>query len=436
MKFGKIVKHPLTLLLSILLGALFGLRGKDLAMALGGIGDAYLSFFQMTVIPILVTAIVSSLGKLMKDKGAHKYLVRIIVVFAAVLGFAAVFGTALGLVGRPGADLGEATTTTLSKIIRTSSQDQNQQMALKSVETGQLAPRSSLLDFLLDIIPSNIFSSLSSGRILEIVFFSIIFGLAIGFLRDSASTFLLDMSGYLLESFQKLINWTMYGLPFGLFFLIGKQVAQVGVEIFLAMGKFIVIFYAGGFAAFLICTAIVWIRSGERNPLKALKALVDPIVISVATRSSFAALPSSIGSLAKLRFDENTTNLVLPLGLTVLRIGNILYFAFAACFVAQIYGAALSAQSALLIVVGSIFAGTATAGSSGLLTLPMIGIILDPLGLPVESILVVFMAIDSLIDPMRTFLIVYGNITTTALIADRGKSGEEILAVAAEASAS
>jgi len=419
MTIGKTLKHPLTLLLSIALGVVFGLYSKRAAIALGAIGDAYLSFFQMTVIPILITAIVSSLGKLMKDKSAQRYIVRIIFVFLLVLTLSSLAGTVLGLLGKPGSDLGGATTTTLNRIIKTSSQDQDQQMALRGTDQGGQGQKSSLLDFLLHIIPSNIFSSLSSGRILEIVFFSIIFGIAVGFIRDSASMVLLDLATSLLDSFQKLINWTMYGLPFGLFFLIGKQIAEVGAEIFLAMIKFIVIYYIGGLAVFILCTAVIWIRSRERNPLKALKALVDPIVISLATRNSFAALPSSISSLNRLRFDENTTNLVLPLGITILRIGNILYFAFAACFVAQIYGAALSAQSVLLIVVGSLFAGTATAGSSGLLTLPMLGIILDPLGLPVESILVVFMAIDSLIDPMRTFLIVYGNITTTALISDR-----------------
>lgn len=424
MTIGKTLKHPLTLLLSIALGVAFGLYCKDAAIALGAIGDAYLSFFQMTVIPILITAIVSSLGKLMKDKGAQRYIVRIIFVFLLALTLSSLAGTVLGLAGKPGSDLGGATTTTLNKIIKTSSQDQDQQMALRGTDQDGQGQKSSLLDFLLHIIPSNIFSSLSGGKILEIVFFSIIFGIAVGFIRDSASTVLLDLAASLLDSFQKLINWTMYGLPFGLFFLIGKQIAQVGAEIFLAMIKFIVIFYVGGLAVFLICTAVIWIRSREKNPLKVLQALIDPIVISLATRNSFAALPSSIASLNRLRFDENTTNLVLPLGITILRIGNILYFAFAACFVAQIYGAALSAQSVLLIVVGALFAGTATAGSSGLLTLPMLGIILDPLGLPVESILVVFMAIDSLIDPMRTFLIVYGNITATSLISDR-QAGRE-----------
>jgi proton glutamate symport protein len=419
---SKILKNPFVILLSIALGVAFGFYNKGLAVKLGVIGDMYLSFFQMSVIPILITAIVSSLAQLMKDKNVQKYLIRIVFVFLAVLALTAAFGTALGLMGKPGSDLGDKTTATLNRIIKTSSQNQDQEMALRNPAGDSVAKKTSLFDFFLHIIPSNIFTSLSSGRILEIVFFSIIFGIAVGFLKDSSSTFLLDLSKSLLEAFQKLINWTMYGLPFGLFFLIGKQIAEVGVDIFLAMIKFIVVFYAGGGILFLVCTVIIWIRSRERNPFKVLHALIDPIVISFATRNSFASLPASIQSLDALKFDPKTTNLVFPLGLTILRFGNILYFALGACFVAQIYGAALPTQAILVIVVGSLFAGTATAGSSGLLTLPMISLILDPLGLPVESILIVFMAIDSLIDPMRTFLIVYANIATTTLIADNERS--------------
>jgi proton glutamate symport protein len=416
---AKILKNPFVILLSIVLGILFGLYQKPLALALGPIGDAYLSFFQMSVIPILVTAIVSSLAQLMKDKNAQKYITRIIWIFLAMLATTAIFGTVLGLTAQPGAKLGEATTNTLNKIIKTSSQLMDQEMALKDPSQDRVAAKTSLLDFFMHIIPSNIFTALSAGRILEIVFFSILFGIAVGFIPDESSVFLLNMTKSLLASFQKLINWTMYGLPFGLFFLIGKQIAQVGVEIFLAMIKFIIVFYIGGGVVFLACTVIIWIRSGEKNPLKVLQTLIDPIIISIATRNSFAALPSSITSLTALRFNSNTTNLVFPLGVTVLRFGNIFYFALAASFVAQIYGAQLDLQSILVVIVGALFAGTATAGASGLLTLPMLNIILAPLGLPVESILIVFMAIDSLIDPMRTFLIVYGNITTTALIADR-----------------
>jgi Na+/H+-dicarboxylate symporter len=113
----------------------------------------------------------------------------------------------------------------------------------------------------------------------------------------------------------------------------------------------------------------------------------------------------------------------LPLGITVCRFGNIFYFGLAAFFVAQIYSVPVGLPEVAIIVLGAILAGTATAGASGLLTLPMLGFVLSPLGLPLEAVLVIFLAIDTIIDPMRTFLIVYVNTAATALVAPR-RSGD------------
>ena len=418
---GKILKNPITIFVAVALGILFGIYEKQMALSLGVIGDAYLNLFQMTVIPILVTSIVASLAQLMKDRNARRHILKIIFAFLIMLLATSIFGTFVGIVGHPGENLGEQTTEVLDNIIKKSSDTSQDEMALYDSAGDVQEKKSSISDFFLNIIPSNIFNAFSSGSILQLVFFSIIFGIAIGFLREDSSTRLINGVTSLKESFQKLINWTMYGLPVGLVFLMGKQIAQVGIEILLAMVKFIVIFYIAGLGAILICTVIIWLKSGIKNPLKVLKKVVSPIIICFATRNSFAALPSSISALKSLKYDHNTVDLVFPLGLTVLRFGNIMYFAFASCFIAQIYNATLTVPTVALIIVGSLLAGTATAGASGLLTLPMISLILDPIGLPVESILVVFMAIDSLIDPMRTLLIVYVNIATTALVASKKK---------------
>ncbi|MBP5696364.1 MAG: cation:dicarboxylase symporter family transporter [Treponema sp.] len=416
---GKILKNPITILIAVILGILFGFYEKNLALSWGIIGDVYLNLFQMTVIPILVTSIVASLAMLMKDENARSHITKILLAFMFMLFATAIFGTVAGIFCHPGKNLGESTTAVLDQIIKTSTDNTKDEIALYDPSSDVTSNKSSLVDFFANIVPSNIFKSFSNGSILQLVFFSIIFGVAIGFLSESSSCRLINGVVSLKESFQKLINWTMYGLPIGLVFLMGKQIAQVGVEILLAMVKFIVVFYAAGLTAMLVCTIIIWIRSGIKNPLKVLKTLLDPIIICFATRNSFASLPSSVTALKNLGLNENTVDLVFPLGVTILRFGNIMYFALAACFVSQIYDANLALPAMLLVVVGSLLAGTATAGASGLLTLPMISLILDPLGLPVESILVVFMAIDSLIDPMRTLLIVYVNIATTALVAGR-----------------
>lgn len=425
--FGKILKNPLTIFFAVGLGIVFGLYEKSLALSFGIIGDAYLNLFQMTVIPILVTSIVASLAQLMKDSNARSHILKIILVFLIMLTAISIFGTFSGIVGRPGENLGESTTEVLDSIIKDSKDTSQDEIALYDSSSDDTQSKSSLVDFFYNIIPANIFTAFSSGSILQLVFFSILFGIAIGFLREDYSKSLIKGAISLKESFQKLISWTMYGLPFGLVFLMGKQIAQVGIEILFAMVKFIVVFYLAGLAAIIICTLIIWLKSGIKNPLKVLSKVIDPIIICFATRNSFAALPSAISALKSLKYEHNTVDLVYPLGLTVLRFGNIMYFALASCFIAQIYATPLSIPTLVLIVIGSVLAGTATAGASGLLTLPMISLIMDPIGLPVESILVVFMAIDSLIDPMRTLLIVYVNMATTALVSKKKNGAQEEL---------
>ena len=227
---GKILKNPITILVSVILGILFGFYAKDIAVSWGVIGDVYLNLFQMTVIPILVTSIIASLAQLMKDSNARAHIARILIVFLIMLAATSVFGTLAGTLARPGKDLGDATTAVLDKIIKSSSDTSKDEMALYDPSRDAGGSGSSLVDFFVNIMPSNIFTSFSNGSILQLVFISIIFGVAIGFLREDMSAGLIHGVVSLKDSFQKLINWTMYGLPVGLVFLIGKQIAQVGVE--------------------------------------------------------------------------------------------------------------------------------------------------------------------------------------------------------------
>jgi len=428
----KILKHPLTILLSICAGVALGLFDKNISAALGMgslaaqlamLGQLYLFLIQMTVIPIIVTAIAGSLAKLIRSKSASGSLRRLTFVFIAAIAMVAVIGMATGYFGQPGLGMDENTKTTLGKIISKGSDAQQTgvlELSLGAAEEVVKKDTSSIFTFLTRMIPQNIFSSLTAGNTLEIVIFAILFGIALGFIKNKSADSLIALLGSLFEVFQTLINWSLYALPFGLIFLLSGQIASVGVEIFNAMLKFIVLFYGGGLVIFLVASVLIWIRTRERNPLKVLGALLDPIIISFATRSSLASLPSSITSLEdKLGFDSDSVNLTLPLGMTLGRFGNIFFFALASFFVVQLYGVSLGFAQYLMIFIGVIFAGTATAGASGIVTLSVINIVLSPLGLPIEAILVIFMAIDPIIDPMRTFLIVYVNILVSAFVAKR-----------------
>jgi len=327
---------------------------------------------------------------------------------------------ALGFFGKPGEGLNENTRALLGNMLS----DPNApggalEMSLTGIDIPSGAHKTSLMNFFLDLIPKNIFSALSLGSTMAIVFFAIIFGFAIGTLKEKSALMLIDMLTAVFESFQKLINWSLYFLPFGLICLLAGQISKVGADIFMAMSKFIILFYVGGILVFLIATLVIWLKSGIRNPFKVLMALFDPVLISFATRNSMAALPSAISSLEnKLNFNSVSVSLTLPLGMTMGRFGNILYFGLASFFVTQIYGVDLALTQYLIIFIGVIFAGTATAGASGIITLSVMSIILTPLGLPMEAVLIIFMAIDPVVDPMRTFVIVYVNTMISALVAD------------------
>jgi len=426
------LKHPLTILAGVLFGVLIGVFNKPLSALFGmdnfaGFisfpGQLYLFFLQMTVIPIIISAIASSLGKLMRNKSSAGIVKRMVVVFLICMSICAATGMILGIFGQPGSGLSDETRTLLGRVLSSSAQDSPSailEISLSSGDDSIPSQRHGIGSFFSNLIPSNIFEALSLGSIMAIVFFSIIMGVAIGFLQEESALLLINIFSAIFYAFQKLIGWSLYLLPFGLICLLAGQIAAVGVQIFVAMSKFIVLYGIGTIIIFILCTIIIWLRSGISNPLKVFSILFEPILLAFATRNSMAALPSAINSLDKgMLFNSTSVNLTLPLGMTLGRFGNIFYFALGVFFIAQIYGTPLLPIHYLIIFMGVIFAGTATAGASGIVTLSMLSIVLDPLNLPLEAVLVIFMAIDPIIDPFRTFLIVYVNMAATTLIAKR-----------------
>jgi len=435
---ASILKHPVSILGGVAIGAVIGffntpisnfLRIGDFAQLISFPGQLYLFYLQMTVIPIVITAISSSLGKLMRSKSGAGLIKKIAVVLVVCMIACAIIGMGVGMIGKPGSGLNEETSSLLSGLITSSEQEGisgaleiNLSSAQESVPTDH-GP--SMAVFFSDMIPSNIFRALSLGSTMAIVFFSIIFGVAIGFLPDESATMLIDLLSAIFQAFQKLINWSLYLLPFGLICLLAGQIAAVGIQIFAAMSKFIILYCVGTFIIFVICTFVIWIQARNNGFVKTLSLVFEPILLSFATRNSMATLPSAINCLDnKMKFDSDGVNLTLPLGMTLGRFGNIFYFAIGVFFVAQIYNTPLGPMHYLIILVGTIFAGTATAGASGIVTLSMMSIILNPLSLPMEAVLIIFMAIDPIIDPFRTFLIVYVNMAATAIIVKNRRSKE------------
>jgi Na+/H+-dicarboxylate symporter len=410
-RIGKIIKSPLVIILSMILGIVTGLAYHDFAIAISPIGTVYLDLLKMTIFPILITAIITSIGMLFSIKDFNKYVVRIVVVLVGSLFLTSFLALSTALIFSPGTDLSEDAQITLGKTLSQADQ------------TGQstVGEYRGVFDFLQDLIPVNIFQAMGEGGLLQVLFFCIVLGTAVGMLPDDKKETILGLTDSLFHAFFGIISWIMYLLPLGLFCLIAGQVAQLGMEILFAMVKFVGVIYGVSFVM-LVISAIVVSFTTKTNPLKATLALRESLLIGFGTQSTFASMPSAIEGMAKgLEVNDKLVNLTIPLGSVIARYGMIITYTIAAVFAAQLYQVPLGLGDYGLIVLLSVLAAIAGAGTPGIASLSMITMVFLPLNLPSAAIIVLLLAIAPIIEPITTMANVYGNCAATALIAGGAK---------------
>lgn len=420
--YFNLLLSPWVILSSVIIGVVIGIYNKPLAIELGALGDLYLKMLQMCVVPILVTAVVSSLGRLFSSQATGCYIRPMVLVFLTGLLLAAVFGVVVGLIGQPGTNLDQSAKVVLGKQIFSA------ESAGDVTQENTQSP--GLMMFFQKMIPSNIFNSLTEGNNLAILFFSIFIGIALGMEGIAQKEVALDVVDAFYETFLRIVEWFMYALPFGLLCLIAGQIAHVGTAILGAMLKLIVLMYIGAFVMVVVYSLLIWMRVGG-SYWKSLTALREPLFIALGTSSSFATIPSALTGLKeKLKLEKSITDLVVPLGITLNPPGTVFQFSLASIFIAQIYGAHLSLQDFIVLTIAAVLASMAASGAPGLAAVSMISLILEPLGLPVQVAVILLAAIEPIVDPMITVTNVYANCATSAIISNKQAeypSDEEIL---------
>jgi len=267
-------------------------------------------------------------------------------------------------------------------------------------------------------IPENIFKSLDMGESLKVVIFCLIFGVALGNIKSPGQQIIVDMLTSVQQASIAIFKFLNYFLPFALLAMISAQVGKVGVGIFLTMFDFIFQQTLGGLLVIVAGTMVIWVRSKD-TIMNVIQATKETLIVAVSSRSSLACIPYAQEALHKLRFDKSGVELCVPLSFTVNRIGSIVYYAIATVFIANIYDVNLGMAGFLVILFGSILAGLASAGTTGILTVATVAIVCDLLHLPSEAVLVLLIAVDPLMDMIRTASHVHGNVAVTAFVCDK-----------------
>lgn len=416
-RFAAIQLHPAVIVSAILLGGFVGwLHGGENPI-LVYLGDIYVRLLQMCVIPLLMTAVILSLSKLFSDGNARGYAVRLFALIAASLLAASTLGVMLGWMGSIGTGIGDEARAVIGRLIYNA----------ESVATNAAArvPEFGLADTISGMVPDNIFLALSSGNKLAILFFAVLFGIALGSIERSKTEVANAFIEALYDTFIKIISWLMYGLPAALFCLAYAHVGSIGIGVISALMGFAVLMITG--ALFLWCVATLVICHYTRSsPLYVLAQLKDSMFVAIGTSSSFAAIPSAISGLKQnLGVDKRMVDLVVPLGMSLHPPANPLHFGLATVFMANLYGVQLDIGQLLFIVVASTMAGVAAAGAPSAAGMSLISFTLVPLGLPVEVAIILLIAIDPLVDPFNTALNVQANSALAAVMGGRLPAGEK-----------
>lgn len=404
------VLSPWTIAGAILLGVFVGLRLPALALAMKPVGDTYLALLQMCATPLVICGVVASIGRILLDGRSQRYLGRLVLVIFAGLFLTVILAVVLGEVVRPGSGLTDEASRTLGRLLSTSEMQGGIAHAQKPT---------TVLDFLTSAVPRNIFFALSQGHQLPILFFSILLGIALGFTASDRTSRALDIFEATFDAMLKLIEWLLYALPIGLLTLLAPQIAEAGLGVFVAMLKLVVLVNVAVVITLLIGNAIIARRTNVPY-FRVLSALGESLLIAFATKNSFAAIPSTLQALqARLGMDRHTTDLVIPLSISLNPIGNVHYYTIGAIFIAQLYDVSLTPSSLVILLVGGVLAAVAGSALPSAAAIGVFAILLEPLGLPVGSAVILIMAIDPFIDPATTVLNVHGSCVAASLVADR-----------------
>lgn len=395
------------ILLGLVLGAVAGLVFGPKISWVSPFGDIFVRLLKMIVMPVVMFTLIVGAASIHPAR-LGRVGVKSLVFYMITTAFAVALGLLMGNIFQPGQGL---------------------ELAGAASGFGKELSRPSLVDTVVNIVPKNPFSAIASGQILPTIFFSIIFGIGVAYLRESEDQRIKDAATTVFRFFEggaevmyKVVNWILQYAPIGVFALIavvfGKQGAEafgplgiVTLSVYLAFIVHIVIVYGGALTLFRI------------NPIQFLVRAKEATITAFVTRSSGGTLPVTLDvAQKKMGVSQGVYSFTLPLGATINMDGTAIYQGVCAIFVGFAIGSPLTFGQQLTVIMTAVLASIGTAGVPGAGAI-MLLMVLNSVGLKVEPGTTVAMAyamifgIDALLDMGRTATNVTGDLAVTCAVA-------------------
>lgn len=372
------------LLAGVVVGAYFG----DDAAVLEPLGTLFIKLIRMVIVPLVASSLVVSIAGLTGRGVLGRMGLRAFGFILVSLFLALAIGVAIAAVSSPG--------TTMSARARASLLDGGE-----IPEVDPDAPRPSLVDTLIGIVPDNPVRAAVEGNVLQVLFVSILVGLAASTLAPDRREPVVDLARSLAEMFVKITGWILQLAPFGVFGLMAAVVGRSGLSVLWSLSAYTGVVVAGLVIHIVVVYGFMLRVAAGQSVVRFLDASKPPLLITFATCSTAAALPVSMTSMQNgMGLSSRVASFVLPLGAAIGRDGSAIYQAVSVMFIAQVYGVALGAQGLTTLMLTAMLSSLAVAPVPAA-SFVNLTIILAALGLPIEGAALV-LGVERPLDMLRS----------------------------------
>lgn len=379
---------------AFVLGALAGwLFGQPAVHWFQPLGTLYITLIRMIAVPLVLFAVIDAVGRLHGQKSIAALSGRTFMWFALTAVCAVGVGLAVALVLQPGAGV--------------------EGLVADPNYTPRQVPGP--IQVLLDVVPSNPFAALAEGRILQVLFVAIVVGAALVALGERAAglrTLVGEASGMMMQ----ITRWVLELTPLGTFGLIAALVGGYGFGQLLPLAGFVAAVYLACALHIVFVYGSLLLAHGL-NPRRFFQGAAAGMQVAFVSSSSFASMPVALRCVTQnLGVERNYAAFAVPLGASIKMDGcGAIYPAIAAVFLAQHSGIELSAAQYFAILLASVLGSFGTAGVPGTAII-MATVVLGAAGLPLDG-LAYLVAIDRILDMMRTMTNVTGQMLVPVLVA-------------------
>jgi Na+/H+-dicarboxylate symporter len=385
-------------------------------------GTIFVRLLKLIAIPLILASLVKGIADL-KDISKFKNMgIRTFVTYMITTVVAILIGLSLVNMIKPGIGISDETVAKLTTAYA------NDSGVTAKIATATAQKEASPLQFIVDMVPDNIFYAMSNNSLmLQVIFFSILFAISLLLIGEKAAKPIKALFDSLNEVVLKMVDLIMLSAPYAVFALLASVVVSSSdPELLLALLK-----YAGvvvlGLSLMIVFYLIVIATIAKKSPLWFIKNMSPAQLLAFSTSSSAATLPVTMERVEEhIGVDKEVASFVLPVGATINMDGSSLYQAIAAVFIAQALSFDLTLGDQLTIVFTALLAsiGAAAVPGAGMV---MLVIVLESVGFPADKLaigLALIFAVDRPLDMCRTVVNVTGDATVSVLVAKAlGKLG-------------